>query len=232
MAITATFDDREVRLGLGDLRTGVADLQNMLNIAGVLMRASVARTFREEGSPAGSWPRLALSTLKNKKYKAGHKLLIMSGRLFNSITYTVEGDTLIIGTNVVYAAVHQFGSADRRGGSIGPQARIGDRAVEIREHSYTATRRNRSGDKFGTVDRYTPDGFKIKGRRRKLVSGINVRQTNVRAHHRFQNIPARPYLVIRPEDPQRIVFGLESYLAGRAIRIGRVGGVAPQAGGA
>ena len=224
MAITAVVDNRQVRIGIGELRAGIADRSAMLNIAGVLMRASVARTFREEGSPAGSWPRLALSTLKNKKYKAGHKLLILSGRLFSSINYAVAGDTLIIGTNVVYARVHQLGSADRSGGSIGAQARIGDRAIRVPEHSFAHTYRAKSGDKYGTIKRQTPEGFPIKGKRRKLISGISVRNVTVGAHMRHQNIPARPFLVIRPEDPQRIVSGIEAYLGGKAIRIGKVGG--------
>lgn len=227
MPITATVDDREVRIGLGELRAGVADKQNLLNIAGVLMRASVARTFREEGSPAGSWPRLALSTLKNKKYKAGHKLLIMSGRLFGSINYTVEGDTLTVGTNLVYAAVHQFGSADRSGGSIGPQARIGDRAVQVREHSRM---RVQSFKRYGKAQRLGKDG-KMRTVRVRIQGPSNATKHRVSAHSRFQNIPARPFLVIRPEDPQRIVSGLEAFLSGKSIRIGRVGGAAP-AGGA
>lgn len=224
MAITAKVDSSGVRVGLGELRTAIADRQNLLNIAGVLMRASITRTFREEGSPAGSWPRLAASTLRNRRYKSGHKLLILSGRLFSSITYAIAGDTLTIGTNVVYARVQQEGSADRSGGSIGAQARIGDRAVSMKGHSFISVRHSKKGDKFGTVDRYTAEGFKIKGKRRKLISGLSIQNVDVRAHHRFQNIPARPYLVFRPEDPQRIVSGIEAYLAGKAVRIGKVGG--------
>lgn len=224
MAVTAiNVNDREVRIGLAELRDSIVNPAPLLTIAGVLMRASVARTFREEGSPAGSWPRLATSTLRNKKYKGGHKLLILSGRLFSSINYAVDGNTLTIGTNVVYARVQQQGSADRAGGSIGPQARIDGRSVNVSPYSYLMTRRRKSGDKFGKVDRFTSEGFKIAGRRRKLISGIAPGRTVVEGHHRFQNIPARPFLVIRPEDPARIISGIEAYLGGKAVRIGKVG---------
>ena len=35
-------------------------------------------------------------------------------------------------------------------------------------------------------------------------------------HQRHQNIPARPYLVFRPEDPARLVSGTEAYLRSRS----------------
>jgi len=172
---TVKVDNREVLVGLDETKVALGDVPLMLRVAGELMRASIARTFRDEGSPAGSWPRLAASTMKKKGYTTGHKLLILSGRLFGSISYQVNGNTLTIGTNLVYAAVQQFGSADRRGGSIGPQA-------------------------------------KIAGRAAKTKSGRG----------RFQNIPARPYLVFRPEDPQNIASGFEAYLAGKMVKVGKV----------
>jgi phage virion morphogenesis protein len=168
---TVKVDNSEVLVGLDETKVAVSDVPLMLRVAGELMRASIARTFRDEGSPAGSWPRLAASTMKKKGYTTGHKLLILSGRLFGSISYQVTGNTLTIGTNRVYAAVQQFGSADRRGGSIGPQA-------------------------------------KIAGRETK--------------RGRFQNIPARPYLVFRPEDPKNIASGFEAYLAGKMVKVGKV----------
>jgi len=164
-------DNRTVLAGLDEARIAVADVPLMLRVAGELMRASIARTFRDQGSPAGSWPKLAASTLKKKAYTSGHKLLILSGRLFGSISYQVSGNALNIGTNLVYAAVQQFGSADRVGGSIGAQARIAGRAAKNGRH---------------------------------------------------QNIPARPYLVFRPEDPARIMEGFEAYLAGKMVRVGKV----------
>jgi phage gpG-like protein len=218
-AITATVDDREVRIGLGGLRADVVDRGKMLSIAGVLMRASVARTFREEGSPAGSWPALALSTLKNKRYKSGHKLLILTGRLFSSITYVVNADTLTIGTNVIYARVQQQGSADRSGGSIGPQAKLIGRGVHVPEHKATRSSFRRKG-----YDLRADKNGRLRKVRVRFQGPANRADFTVSAHDRHQNIPARPFLVIRPEDPQRIVSGIEAWLDGRMVRIGKVGG--------
>lgn len=216
--ITAVVDDREVRIGLGELRAGVGDMPALLKIVGDLMMTSVARTFRDEGSPAGSWPALAASTLRSKKYKGIHKLLILSGRLFRSISYAVSGDVLTIGTNVVYAGVHQFGSADRSGGSIGPQAKLPDRRVLV--SNYDALRIQPK--QYGNSLRTGKDGKQMNVRMR-FQGPLNATRYHVGEHSRHQNIPARPYLVFRPEDPARFVSGIEVYLGLRAVRIGKVG---------
>jgi phage virion morphogenesis protein len=191
-----------VVIALGRLRLGIRDNEELMRQIGASMLVSVRRTFREQGSPDGSWAPLSPNTIKRdpKRYGAGHKLLIGSGRLLNSITFAAFTGGVTIGTNVIYARVHQYGSADRSGAAIGPQARIEGRSVSVEAH--TRGRRNKAGDKFGVVDRHTYDGFKIVGRRRKLVSGVSFE--GVRSHQRFQNIPARPYMVFRPEDPARI----------------------------
>ncbi|SRR6266481_552483 len=122
----------------------------LLNIAGNVMRSSVEQTFRDQGSPAGSWPPLAALTARHRT--SGHKILIGKGRLKNSITFRVSGNQLAIGTNLKYAAIHQFGGeAGRR-----------------------------------------PPFKKPRGRRAR--------------------IPARPYLVFRTEDPQKIADAMQRYI--------------------
>jgi phage gpG-like protein len=205
--IIAIVDDSHARINLGTIRAKATDYRALLNIAGNIMRASISRTFREEGSPAGSWPRLAISTLRKKVYTTGHKLLILSGRLFSSIGYVITGNVLTIGTNLVYAAVHQFGSADRAGAGIGPQARILGREVEVAEHGAMRINPYRQ---YGTTKRIGKDG-KMRTVRVRLQGPDTATRFGVRAHHRFQNIPPRPYLVFRPEDPQTIVDAYAAY---------------------
>jgi phage virion morphogenesis protein len=125
----------------------------MLRIIGAYMLGSVDRTFREGGSPAASWKPWAPSTVKRfGKRAAGRKILIGSGRLKNSVTYRVEGNSVFIGSNLIYAGIHQ------RGGRAG------------RNHSAT--------------------------------------------------IPARPYLVFRPEDPQNMVEACQTYIDKQAQDVG------------
>lgn len=144
------INDAELRLKLRNLVQRIGP-EPMLTVAGEVMVGSVMETFRDEGSPAGSWPPLSQGTLQARygrmrpstraRLVAGHKLLIQSGRLRRSINYEVDGHTVRIGTDVIYGRIHQLGG--------------------------------------------------MAGRGRKV------------------HIPARPYLVFRPEDPDRIAKAME-----------------------
>ncbi len=170
----------------------------LMQTIGAGMLVSIYKTFAEEGSPAGSWPGLAASTIKRMKGAGGHKLLVRSGRLRNSIRAVAEADRVVIGTNLVYAAVHQFGSRDR-GMGLGPQARVSGRGVQVNAHDSHRTAKRQKGrisivDKNGVTRTVT----------RNMPGPLMRTDFKVRGHQRFQNIPARPYLVFRPEDPARI----------------------------
>lgn len=39
----------------------------------------------------------------------GHSLLVLSGDLLDSVTSEVSGDEVVVGSNLVYAATHQYG---------------------------------------------------------------------------------------------------------------------------
>jgi phage virion morphogenesis protein len=141
--VVFTINDQKLRLALKNFVARIGP-EPLLRAAGAAMIGSIMQTFRDEGSPAGSWPRLAPSTLKRLAKKgAGHKLLIGTGRLRNSIAQEIDGHTLRMGSNVVYARIHQLGGVAGRGARI----------------------------------------------------------------------PARPYLVFRPEDPGRIAKAMEAVVA-------------------
>jgi phage virion morphogenesis protein len=146
---TIRVNTRDFQLKLKNFSSRIG-VEPLLNIAGDVMLGSIARTFREQGSPAGSWTPLAASTLKRGKGGIGRKILIQSGRLMRSITKTVNpaAKRVEIGTNVIYGPIQQFGGMTGR-------------------------------------------GHKAK-------------------------IPARPYIVFRPEDPQRIVSAEEAYIQAQA----------------
>lgn len=64
--------------------------------------------------------------------------LIKSGRLRGSITHTASSDQTIVGTNVIYAAIHQFGGSAGRNHSVHIDARpylgvSGDDEAEIND---------------------------------------------------------------------------------------------------
>lgn len=148
------INDEQLRFALKNFTQRIKGAP-LLKIAGDLMRGSIDRTFRDQGSPPGSWPPLASSTLKRDP-SPGRKMLIRSGRLKNSITYAVVGDNrLLIGTNLRYAAIQQLGGMAGRG-------------------------------------------------------------------HKSK-IPARPYLVFRPEDPERLRAGMDAEIQ-RQIDAAGLGG--------
>jgi len=213
MPITVQVDDRAVRIKLNELSGALANLRPLLNTIGLRLHASVMKTFDEQGSPAGSWPKLAISTLRNRKYTSGHKLLQMRGDLKGSIRPSVQGnDTVVLGTNLRYAAVHQFGSTDYRGAFTGPftreqQAAYDAERVAVRAHIATRLQRPRYGREMRTDK---------NGRTRSVRVRLNPGakdQIQVRAHRRHQNIPPRPYLVFRPEDPSVIAETVQAYFA-------------------
>ena len=103
-------DDSRVVVALGKFRLALSQNQELMEEIGASQLLSVRRTFRDEGSPAGSWAPLAPSTIKSLgKDAAGHKLLVRRGILLNSIQANAQPGQVTIGTNLKYAAVHQFG---------------------------------------------------------------------------------------------------------------------------
>lgn len=106
---------------------------------GGYMKGSIDRNFAAQGRP-DRWPPLAFDTLdswaggkksfwgrskktgkrtglsqKGRTALAGRLILTDSTRLRNSIYYIASGSGVIVGTNVVYAAIHQFGGRAGRG---------------------------------------------------------------------------------------------------------------------
>ena len=206
-AVTATVDDRGVLIDLAGIRAGLGDLRNLYATLGEMMEHSIQQTFKDEGSPARSWPKLALATLRNKKHIPGSLMLHQSGRLFSNIDSWVSDTEVTIGIRdgIPYAPVQQFGSADRSGGSVGAQARIAGRSVGIVEHIRLL--KLGYGRSFG------------KSKRGRVVKAQGPeRAVAVSSHERFQNIPARPYVVFRPEDPNRLVSAVENYVFGLSPR--------------
>lgn len=217
-------DESRVVLALTKFSLSLQQHDELMREIGASQLVSVRRTFREQGSPANSWVPLSPNTIKRdpKRYGAGHKMLINKGTLLNSITYAVRGMGVVIGTVLKYAAVHQFGSRDR-GVAIGPQTEAQSKAtVEVGEHTrlqsqFSGSRARLKDPGYATTRLEGParKGARRPALRTKLAGPRNLvtekiqrigprNITNVVAHDRHQNIPPRPYLVFRPEDPARI----------------------------
>jgi phage virion morphogenesis protein len=90
-----------------------------LAIIGETVRVSVLQNFQAGGRPA-AWAPLAPATLMKKR---GGSILREKNHLMNSINATPVGNAVLVGTNRVYGAIHQFGGRAGRGGSAKIPAR-------------------------------------------------------------------------------------------------------------
>ena len=186
-AVVVKCDAANVTISLHKFALSLGAKEQLLRIIGAGQLKSVRRTFAEQGSPSGSWAPLSPVSLQWRKYKnggGGHRLLIDKGLLLNSITFAVQGNSVVIGTALGYAGVHQYGF---------------DGAQNVRPYSYTRRQKSRDASgKFKIVNK-AGRGQTVT---RKTVSGIAT--VNVRSFTRHLHIPARPFLVFRAEDPARI----------------------------
>jgi phage virion morphogenesis protein len=108
--IEIKIDDKEIQQLLNKLAAKTKNLRPLMkNIAGIMMDG-VEENFDKEGRP-DKWTPLAKSTIKQRTKKAywPGKILQMRGELAASITSKYDDNSAIVGTNKVYAAIHQFG---------------------------------------------------------------------------------------------------------------------------
>ena len=87
----------------------------VLDYIGAAMETTTLRRFERAADPDGvPWLKSARVLNVGLKGKTG-VTLTKSSDLKKSITHSVTGKTAEIGTNVIYAAIHQFGGEIKRG---------------------------------------------------------------------------------------------------------------------
>ncbi|HHV7522981.1 TPA: phage virion morphogenesis protein [Burkholderia orbicola] len=86
------------------------DASPLMGLVAEEMLGAVETNFAEQGRP--KWLGLSKSTLRRRREAAGAgKILQLSGRLVSSIVMHHDATSAVVGTNVVYAAIHQFGGS-------------------------------------------------------------------------------------------------------------------------
>ena len=107
--IEIKLDNKEVESRLLDWVKRSENLRPLMkNIAGI-MADSTEENFKEEGRP--KWKDLSEKT-KTARKKTGHypgQILQVSGQLALSVTTQYDDSFAVIGSNKVYAAIHQLG---------------------------------------------------------------------------------------------------------------------------
>lgn len=107
--IEIKIDNQKVEKALLEIAQKTSNLRPLMkNIAGI-MADSTEENFKEEGRP--KWKDLSEKT-KTARKKTGHypgQILQVSGQLALSVTTQYDDTSAVIGSNKVYAAIHQLG---------------------------------------------------------------------------------------------------------------------------
>lgn len=102
--------DDQTQQALNNLHYRVSNLRQLMGALAEDMMSAVENNFAAEGRPA-KWPKLHPGTIEDRQ-KKGYwpgKILQRTGQLLASIHPEYNASEAIVGTNKIYAAIHQFG---------------------------------------------------------------------------------------------------------------------------
>jgi len=117
--ISAKIEDSGIKETLSAILARASDMRPVWMLVGQIILESSLRNFEERRSPDGTAWQEVSERYARWKSKKGHdpgNILVLNNRLMRSINVRPETDHVVIGTNVVYAAIHQFGGAISSGG--------------------------------------------------------------------------------------------------------------------
>ncbi len=107
-SISVTIQDASVRRGFEQLARLMTNTRPVMAAIGTALVASTHMRFVTQTDPDGqAWQAL------NAEYASGKRnsrILTETGRLRDSINSRPGNDHVLVGTNVIYAAPHQFGA--------------------------------------------------------------------------------------------------------------------------
>ncbi len=171
--IEVETDDAALQASFRRLTATLDDLRPVMDEIGQSLVASVIDRFeRERGPGGGPWKPSARAT-RGKRGRG--QTLTDTGRLRASITHRAGRDAVEVGTNVAYAAIHQFGGQ-----------------IERRARNQVLAFRARGG---GFASR--------KSTRARKAGAVRVAFAQIGAHS--IDMPARPFLGIDEDDRASIL---------------------------
>lgn len=93
-------------------RLAAADRAEIMDMAGAVAESAARRRIVEEKtSPNGqAWAPWSAQYAKTRH--SGHSLLSSSGSLADSLTRWADAQQAQVGSNIIYAAIHQFGDSN------------------------------------------------------------------------------------------------------------------------
>lgn len=119
--VNVKIDDTEMRDLFDRVMQHMKDMTPVMREIGEIEHESVMRNFQEHRAPDGTpWKPLAESTRRQraKRGRSDKDILIFNRILMGSLHPQAYPDRMELGTNIVYAAIHQFGGMAGRGHSV------------------------------------------------------------------------------------------------------------------
>lgn len=120
--VSLTHNEKALQANLKAIARRCGSMRPAMAIIGETVRSSVVRNFEKGGRPEG-WQPLSPVTEAMKK---GGSILVGKGHgggLLGSINARPGENAVLVGTNKVYAAIHQFGGQAGRGHKVAIPAR-------------------------------------------------------------------------------------------------------------
>ena len=192
---------KELARLVNQIQERVKDSRPVYRMISDLMVSSAQQNFETEGRPK-KWTPLRPATVRFKQKHGWTKILFRSGRLKASITGKdgVTGTSATIGSNLVYARIHDQGGViihPNKGGS--------------NIHKYD----KRSGKMGGFASKKAA----MKERSPNSRMGFIEMKFTGHAMNTAMTMPARPFLLIQPADTMRYTEILTAYwFTGKIIR--------------
>jgi phage virion morphogenesis protein len=126
MNVAIEVHDSELRASFDRMLSAGQNPQPYLRAIGDALTNSTRLRFNDSQAPDGSaWAPLSPVTLalrRKGKGSGGAKPLLDTGRLRNSITSSVDANSVTVGTNVDYGAMQHFGA---KRGEFGRYSQVG-----------------------------------------------------------------------------------------------------------
>lgn len=175
-----------------DMKEKIKNPQELNRVIAGALDDAVQLNFRNQQAGLGgpAWEPLKKSTLRSSRRK-GRRILQQRGAgggLLGSITTRYTAEYAEIGTNLVYAPIHQYGGT-----------------IEKAARSETFTR------KRWTKQKFNKKGELVKKRIGQFKKGTTPgKGLTFRAH--TITIPARPYLALTDRNHRRIVSEIAIYI--------------------
>lgn len=115
--IQITIDDKKVTAYFKQLQQHGQNPSPLLKQLGAIIADAIDENFEQQGRP--SWQPLRASTLKQRTKKGYNgPILQRTGKLRRSITRKITATYVTVGTNLDYAAIHNFGGPTGKNHSV------------------------------------------------------------------------------------------------------------------